>query len=155
MQVKKQVTIRIPVAAEDGATGAGWSETLDASLKKAGYRETTVTPDSVVAIGGSHFWSLFNAGDPRRMHHKIEMTRQETVYTVDTWFGFFSRKDTHVFECEAGQLRNASGSGDSDLRKLEHAVMRANREGILVIAFIFVVAALLGVIAAKVLFGLW
>lgn len=89
------------------------------------FRNIELNENQHIACRGHKLWNLFNAGDPRRKFHSLQITiTPENVtcsFKVDSWFGIGTIYDIGVFKAELQILKNLLLSGTFDDTPLKEA----------------------------------
>ena len=121
------------------------------------FRSIEAEGDSIAAVRGRKFFSLFNAGDPRRNYHTIAIViggNGVSIHLViSSWFALGTHHDTSVFLAEIAMLDGHLRTGVLDQAPLAEA-QRGRRKSdfrTLLLAVVIVILVATGLVAASIL----
>ena len=142
MKISKQVAITLDRDLEESSIKN--NEQVHIALSEFGFREISITEDSISAQRGSHFGTLFLSGDPRRIFHTMTISNQGIRFDLDTWFGVFAKADEEVFQAEGNQILDMLCGINTDGKLLRQATIVRRWSDVRMFLFLLAIGMALG-----------
>ena len=118
---------------------------LEKYLENNGYKNINFNSESILAIKGSHWATLFIPGDPRRLYHKILICNDNIEFIIDTWYGLFSKADEDVFKNIALDIQEMilnKKLKDTSMQEVQYQRLKADLKMLAYLVFISLIISL-------------